>query len=133
MEELADALGGVFYIATTEGDQPHVRPFDGAVFDAGQLFIGTNNDKAVYQQILKNPKIEIFSMENGTVRFTAEAYPVKDAKMNKEIFDLLDKNYTETSVALNLVKITGTYTNKLGEKSNFKYNYEKSALLGEEN
>ena len=29
--EIANALAGVYYLATTEGDQPHVRPFDGAV------------------------------------------------------------------------------------------------------
>ena len=50
---------GVFYLATVEGDQPHVRPF-GAVcgFEGKQYFI-TNNKKKVFNNkkninIIKN-------------------------------------------------------------------------------
>lgn len=50
---------GTFYLATTEGDQPRVRPF-GAVFEyEGKLYTATNNTKECFKQMLKNPKIEI--------------------------------------------------------------------------
>jgi uncharacterized pyridoxamine 5'-phosphate oxidase family protein len=53
---------GIFYLATTEGDQPRVRPF-GAVFEhEGKLYIVTNNTKKCFKQILQNPKVEISSM-----------------------------------------------------------------------
>jgi uncharacterized pyridoxamine 5'-phosphate oxidase family protein len=54
-----------FYLATTEGDQPRVRPF-GAIFEyEGKLYIVTNNTKECYKQMLENPKIEISAMNKG--------------------------------------------------------------------
>lgn len=53
---------GIFYLATTEGDQPRVRPF-GAVFEyEGKLYIVTNNTKKCFKQMLENPKVEISGM-----------------------------------------------------------------------
>ena len=116
---IADALSGVFYIATTDGDQPHVRPFDGAAVVDDKLYIGTAKTKDVYKQIEKNPKVEIFSMETGVVRFTAEAYPVKDDELNAQIFDALHKELENNSIALELRNTKGTYQDSMGEKTNF--------------
>lgn len=55
-----------FYIATTEGDQPRVRPFGAVCQYEGKLYFGTNNKKDVYNQMLKNPKVEICGVYNGT-------------------------------------------------------------------
>lgn len=53
---------GIFYLATTEADQPRVRPF-GAVFEyEGKLYIVTNNTKSCFKQMLENPKVEISGM-----------------------------------------------------------------------
>ncbi|MDR3593680.1 pyridoxamine 5'-phosphate oxidase family protein [Clostridium sp.] len=53
---------GTFYLATTEGDQPRVRPF-GAVFEyEGKLYTATNNTKKCFKQMLENPKVEISGM-----------------------------------------------------------------------
>lgn len=63
-----------FYLATVEGDQPRVRPF-GAVFEyEGKLYIVTNNTKNCFKQMLKNPKVEISSMnkKGQWIRITGE-------------------------------------------------------------
>ncbi|WP_160680424.1 pyridoxamine 5'-phosphate oxidase family protein [Clostridium sp. C8-1-8] len=53
---------GIFYLATTEGDQPRVRPF-GAVFEyEGKLYIVTNNKKECFKQMIENPKVELSGM-----------------------------------------------------------------------
>ena len=53
---------GTFYLATTEGDQPRVRPF-GAVFEhEGKLYTATNNTKDCFKQMMANPKVEISGM-----------------------------------------------------------------------
>jgi Uncharacterized conserved protein len=65
---------GTFYLATTEGDQPRVRPF-GAVFEyEGKLYILTNNTKNCFKQMLQNPKVEISSMnkKGQWIRITGE-------------------------------------------------------------
>ena len=67
MKEAYDFLRdcGTFYIATEENGQPHVRPF-GAISDfEGRLYIETNNQKKVYQQLVKNGKVEICGMHDG--------------------------------------------------------------------
>jgi uncharacterized pyridoxamine 5'-phosphate oxidase family protein len=65
---------GVFYLATNEGDQPRVRPF-GAVFEyEGKIYIVTNNKKDCFKQMVKNPKVEISSMnkKGQWIRITGE-------------------------------------------------------------
>ena len=42
---------GTFYLATVEGDQPHVRPFGAVCEFEGKLYIVTNNKKDVYNQM----------------------------------------------------------------------------------
>lgn len=121
MISVANALAGVYYLATTDDDQPHVRPFDGAAVVDGKLYIGTANTKDVFKQIEKNPKIEIFSMESGVIRFTAEAYAVVENDKNKEIYEALGKDYNDNSVALELRNLKGYYTDAMGAKTEFSF------------
>jgi len=65
---------GTYYLATTEGDQPRVRPF-GAVFEyEGKLYFATANTKKCFKQMLENPKVEICSInkEGQWIRVTGE-------------------------------------------------------------
>ena len=57
---------GTFYLATVEGDQPHVRPFGAVCEFEGNLYIVTNNKKDVYNQMKANGKIEISGMNKDT-------------------------------------------------------------------
>lgn len=57
---------GTFYLATSEDGQAHVRPFGAACEYEGKLYIVTNNQKKVYQQMKKNGKVEICAMHKGT-------------------------------------------------------------------
>ena len=49
---------GTFFLATVEGDQPHVRPFGAVCEFEGKLYIVTNNKKDVYNQMKVNGKVE---------------------------------------------------------------------------
>lgn len=57
---------GTFYLATCEEGQAHVRPFGAVCSFEGKLYIGTNNQKNVYNQMKKNGQIEICGMHKGT-------------------------------------------------------------------
>ncbi len=72
---------GVFYLATMDGDQPRVRPFGAVAEFEGKLYITTANTKDVYQQIEKNPKIEISGMtpDGRWIRLAAKA--VRDPRV----------------------------------------------------
>ena len=52
----------VFYVATADNDQPRVRPFAALAEWDGKIYICTSNQKAVYKQMVENPKIEISAM-----------------------------------------------------------------------
>ncbi|MDR2064081.1 MAG: pyridoxamine 5'-phosphate oxidase family protein [Candidatus Nomurabacteria bacterium] len=74
MEKVLNYLKGIFFIATMDGEQPRVRPFDGAAVVDDRLYIETISNKKVYTQIVANPKVEIFAMnDDGTLRLTAVA------------------------------------------------------------
>lgn len=68
MKEIYEYLknAGVFYVATNEDGQPRVRPFGAVSIYDDKLYIITGNQKNVYQQMKKNPKIEISGMVGGT-------------------------------------------------------------------
>lgn len=50
---------GTYYLATTEGDQPRVRPFGTVDIFEGRLYIQTGKKKDVAKQLAKNPKAEL--------------------------------------------------------------------------
>ncbi|RJE48412.1 MULTISPECIES: pyridoxamine 5'-phosphate oxidase family protein [unclassified Dehalobacter] len=64
MKSIAQFLSDAktFYLATADGDQPHVRPFGAVAEYDGKTYICTNNQKNVFAQLLKNPKVEISGM-----------------------------------------------------------------------
>ena len=64
---------GVWYLATVDGDQPHVRPFGAQNIYDGKLYIQTGLVKDVAKQLLANGKFEITGMIPGQwIRLTGE-------------------------------------------------------------
>ena len=62
-----------YYLATTEGDQPRVRPFGTAIIYQDKLYIQTGKVKPVSKQLKANPKAEICAFKDGTwVRIAGE-------------------------------------------------------------
>ena len=56
---------GTYYLATTEGDQPRVRPFGTAILCKNRLYIQTGKVKSVSKQLSANPKAEICAFKDG--------------------------------------------------------------------
>lgn len=67
MKEVYDFLkqAGVFYLATVDNNKPRVRPFGAVNIYNDKLYIQTGKSKKVYEQIVKNPYIEISAFNNG--------------------------------------------------------------------
>ena len=67
MKEVQEFLKkcGVYYLATTEGNQPRVRPFGTAEIFENHLYIQTGKKKAVFKQILKNNQVELCAFSEG--------------------------------------------------------------------
>ena len=81
---------GTYYLATVDGDQPHVRPFGTAEIFEDKLYIQTGKVKNVYKQIIANPKAEITAFKDGKwIRIVCELIPDERIEAKK---DMLDKN-----------------------------------------
>ncbi len=79
---------GVYYLATAEGDQPHVRPFGTVDLFEGKLYIQTGKVKPVANQMKANPKVEISGMADGRwIRVTAEAVLDEQIEAQKHMLD----------------------------------------------
>lgn len=67
VQSIADYLGSVpaWYLATCEGDQPHVRPFSFAAVEKGELWFCTATTKDVYRELESNPKFELSAWKPG--------------------------------------------------------------------
>ena len=107
MEEIIENLAGMWYLATVDGDQPHVRIVDNIAKINDEVYFGTEKGKKMFDQMVKNPKVEGYVMTDfGPYRFMAEAYPAETEEITKEAFAKMGKPYEEgKSVAMKLTKI----------------------------
>ena len=67
MQEVYEFLKkcGTYYLATTEGDQPRVRPFGTVDLFEEKLYIQTGKVKDVSKQLHTNPHAEICAFMDG--------------------------------------------------------------------
>ena len=94
MKEVQEFLkdAGVYYLATTDGDQPRVRPFGTAEIFEDKLYIQTGKKKDVYKQIEANNKVELCAFKDGNwIRVSGNLIPDDRVEAKK---DMLDKNPT---------------------------------------
>jgi pyridoxamine 5'-phosphate oxidase len=54
------------YVATVDGDQPHVRALLMWFADESGFYFGTMTPKRFYEQLVDNPKVEICFYNNAT-------------------------------------------------------------------
>lgn len=76
MQEVYDFLKkcGTYYLATTEGNQPRVRPFGTVDMFDGKLYIQTGKVKDVSKQMKANSLVELSGMADGKwIRVAATA------------------------------------------------------------
>ena len=67
MEEIYELLkkAGTYFLATSEDNQPRVRPFGTVHIYDGRLYFQTGKVKAVSRQLHANPKVELCAMVDG--------------------------------------------------------------------
>ncbi len=93
MSRINDFLNeaGVFYLATTDGDQPKLRPLGLHLEADGKVLFGIGDFKAVYRQLKANPKCEIVaSKQDGHwLRYTGKAVFETDEKYAEQALELM--------------------------------------------
>lgn len=102
----------IFYVATTDRDRPHLRPFGAAKIYDGRLYIQTGGAKAVASQLRSNPNVEIVACDgenwmriSGTVDITTD----ENAKVSMlEDYPYLQAAYDESNPMLLLALTDAT-------------------------
>lgn len=72
-----------YFLATTDGDQPRVRPFGTIDKYSGHLYIQTGRKKSVSKQMHANPRIELCAFD-GSRWLRLEATAVSEANLEAE-------------------------------------------------
>lgn len=85
MGQLNDFLteAGLAFLATTDGNQPKLRPIGLHLAVDGAVFFGVGTNKEVYKQMLANPRVEIVAFrarDSHWLRFTGKAVFASDPK-----------------------------------------------------
>ena len=103
MSRIGDFLKetGVFFLATTDGAQPKLRPL-GAFLEAdGRIIFGVGDFKDVYKQLLANPLVEIAAckQDGHWLRYTGRAVFETDTKYADAMIESagLGSIYNETT------------------------------------
>ena len=90
MEKVCQFLkdAGTYYLATTEGNQPRVRPFGTAHVFEGRLYIQTGKVKPVSRQIAENNRVEICAFKDGQwLRLAGELVEDDRVEAKKSMLD----------------------------------------------
>ena len=92
MKEVQEFLKecGVYFLATSEDNIPHVRPFGTAEIFENKLYIQTGKKKDVSKQIAKNQNVELCAYKDGKWLRVKGAL-VRDERLEAKK-DMLDKN-----------------------------------------
>ena len=93
MSKVNDFLSeaGVFFLATVDGDQPKLRPLGAHLEIDGKVVFGVGDFKAVYRQMVANPKVEIAAckQDGHWMRYTGRVVFEEDPKYAEAILEAI--------------------------------------------
>ena len=106
----------VYYLATTEGDQPRVRPFGTVNEFEGKLYIQTGKLKPTSKQLAANPNAELCAFKDGAwIRVACELVEDDRFEARKSMLDaypnlrhMYDENDGNTQVFY-MQNVTATF------------------------
>ena len=123
MEQVLNFLkeAGVYYLSTTENDQPHVRPIGFVMEWEGKLAFCTSSQKNMCRQLHANPKAELCTYHDGkTLRLCGKAVFITSAETQAkalEVMPSLGKLYSVNDSSFEiycLEDVKGSFSDMLG-------------------
>ena len=81
----------IFYLATVDGAQPHVRALGFVMEEEGKLAFCTNNQKEMFKQMAANPLVEICCLDSdmNTLRITGNVGFITTPETQKKALDIM--------------------------------------------
>ena len=101
----------VCFLATLDGEQPRVRAFLSVLFDDDRIYFTTGATKNVFEQISKNPRIELCYCSRDfskMMRITGEIEIVDDRAKKQRLIDERDylKNFKADNPQFILLRLS---------------------------
>ncbi len=91
MGKIQDFLteAGVFFLATTDGTKPHLRPLGAHMEADGYVWFGVGDFKDVYHQMVANPYVELVAAkaDGNWLRYSGKAVFDTDGKYGRMMLD----------------------------------------------
>ncbi|MDR0468817.1 MAG: pyridoxamine 5'-phosphate oxidase family protein [Peptococcaceae bacterium] len=80
---------GVYFIATSDGGQPQLRPFGSNMEYQGRFYFSMGKSKKVFEQITANPKVSIAAIKPNRdwIRITGEAVLDESEEAKSYLFE----------------------------------------------
>ena len=127
-EYLAEA--GMFFLATTDGDQPKARPLGLQVLHDGKIYFGIGDFKDVYKQLQANPKLEIVASKGQDIlRYYGVAKFDNNPEVMEKVWTLLKDLkplYDENNWNMELFYVddaTAEFRNMFSVEESFNFKY----------
>ena len=80
----------VFYLLTTDGDQPKGRPFGFHMLVDDVVYFGCGTFKNVFKQLVANPKVEVLALDGEQfLRYDGKAKVVKDDALLDKVREVM--------------------------------------------
>lgn len=100
----------MFFLATTDGDQPKMRPLNFHFIVGGKLCFMTGDKKNVYNQLMANPKVQIVAVNKKKewLRIEGSVSLCEDQTLANEFLQespFLRDKYGEMGMQLRLFQI----------------------------
>ena len=92
MDQVLEFLkkAGVYYLATTDGDQPRVRPIGFVMEWNGKLAFCTSSQKNMCKQLVTNPKVELCAYDGkSALRICGKAVFVTSPEAQEKAFETM--------------------------------------------
>ncbi|MBQ6219691.1 MAG: pyridoxamine 5'-phosphate oxidase family protein [Methanosphaera sp.] len=127
-EYLAEA--GMFFLATTDGDQPKARPLGLQVLHDGKIYFGIGDFKDVYKQLQANPKLEIVASKGQDIlRYYGVAKFDNNPEVMEKVWTILKDLkplYDENNWNMELFYVddaTAEFRNMFSVEESFNFKY----------
>ena len=117
----------IFYLATSQNNIPHLRPFGAAEIWNNKLIVQTGKSKDVFTQIIENPEIEIVACDGENwLRLHCIAEPVEEENAKLTFFSeypYLAESYDKNNpmAVFSLTKATVAYFYADGSSDSTKF------------
>lgn len=117
----------VYYLATTDGNQPHVRPYGAHILYEGKIYIMAFYHSNATRQLEKNPKAEICALHGETLRMECELVEDKRPEVKEALLDKYPElksalgEHAENAVMYEAMNVTATFYKFMEELESYSF------------